>query len=123
MAASCPQSPELTNRCAQSNSPHRALNDLIGVEHASLLTALRRGGSGACQSGCQAPGTPTVAAGGDRRVGHVLRLALVAYRRSDGGNSNLAVATIKALHLRLGLRWGLSACWHWGPLVDGKDAV
>ncbi len=74
------------------------------------------------QSDRQALGAPTVAAGRDRRVGHVLRLALVAHRCSDGGNSNLAVATIKALHLRLGLRWGLSACWHWGPLVERKDA-
>jgi hypothetical protein len=41
MAASCPH-PRATNRLAQSNSPHRALNDLIGAEHASLLTALRQ---------------------------------------------------------------------------------
>jgi len=78
-------------------------------------------GSGALANQAGKPSERHGRCGRDRRVGHVLRLALVAHRCSDGGNSNLAVATIKALHLRLGLRWDfrLAAL---GPLVERKDA-
>src|SRR5262245_8434629 len=113
MAASRP--PSRAHQQARSNklAPSRTEMNPIGADHASLLTPKpqRR----ARQSGGYALGTPTVAAGSNGRVGHVLPLALVAHRRSDGRNSNLAVATIKALHLRLGLGWGFSVCWHLRP--------
>ena len=54
---------------------------------------------------------------------HVLPLALIAHRGSDGGNSNLTVAAIEALHLGLGLLWGFSVRWHLGPLVESKNDV
>src|SRR5262249_9729593 len=66
---------------------------------------------------------PILAARSNRRIGHVFRLALVAHCGSDGGNSDLAVAAIEALHLGLGLRWGFSVCWHFGPLVERKSVV
>src|SRR3954469_3871438 len=92
----------------------------IGADHASLLTHSGERQQRDGQSRRHALRTPTVAAGSNGRVGHVLRLALVAHRGSDGGNSNLAIATIKALHLRLHLRWGFSVCWHLGPLVERR---
>src|SRR5215510_1633872 len=63
-------------------------------------------------SGGQAPGAPILAAGDGRSVGRVSGLALVAHRRGDRGNADLAVATIKVRDLGLGLGRGVSICWH-----------
>ena len=88
----------------------------------ALLTALWQKRAPA-PIGSLKPGMPMLAARSNRRIGHVFRLALVAHCGSDGGNSDLAVAAIEALHLGLDLRWSFSVCWHLGPLVERKSVV
>src|SRR5262249_2536275 len=72
----------------------------------------------AAKSGCQILGLPTISAGSNRRVGHVLWLALVAHRRRNRGDTNLTIAAIEALHFGLDLGWGFAKQWHLASLGD-----
>src|SRR5262249_28405083 len=79
-------------------------------------------------SGGYTLGAPIDAAGDSRRISRVPGIALIAHRRSNRGNADLAVATIEVWYLGLGLGWGLWVCWHAtspcraGTTVDSGEA-